>query len=725
MWYPIYIIRFKDDDQGLWTVEVQGSEGGLAPIEIEAGENPLTWMGDGNGEQTECLLGATGTLGLYVTDETLPHFTIGKLLPDGALSRRVVAKREGLTVWVGFIQPQTFNQVWEAPPFDTNLALMDTISVLSDIYIDTTETAATTMDLLYSAYKKTGGEASRSDFLRSNVKSYSGKVSIGKDWTESPFFPEYFINQYPDGDRRNYADIIRVLISPFGRLFQTGTRWCVAMDGDDEKIYKPAGGSAMTFDDWTPKTDISHKVAGSNNNQNIVPNPSKVEIDYTPADGEEHFDGGSVMNLNADNIIDPQSPGFTDYRWTHQEGEQEKVKELRYLWTLPILLDLRGSSLKKETWAAHFINAAPYQDDTQYFAPAWYYADGTTSTQMWQMGQIAQVLEKKDGSYSLAKDFALRIIRKITGKTEWRGYPQAERDVWLQSGIFTIGVGTKIALSDGFDIKVKFNANMYDLERPSASDNEFDKHLFDVAAFICWSRNKDAAPEMVLAQSAIDQNVRTWLDCGGVWPDPGMIMNSYNHVPFPAPKFAEGLHFGLPVINGRQEPGYISVRIFAYGTVNRIPIPYTVYDPLSDINIQNEYVNAELAISDFAVSYNAIEASPTTMMDWNTDAAYKKTYQYNGGVGSIVMGFKTLTGNKPSLENLHAPRWGFYDRDDAVITAPREMLDIEAVQVTASDGIPGVTRFSLFQFNGATYFPAAVGMNAKDNTVRLKLIRTL
>jgi hypothetical protein len=45
--------------------------------------------------------------------------------------------------------------------------------------------------------------------------------------------------------------------------------------------------------------------------------------------------------------------------------------------------------------------------------------------------------------------------------------------------------------------------------------------------------------------------------------------------------------------------------------------------------------------------------------------------------------------------------------------------------VTQGGDIPGVTRFSLFTFDGKTYFPAAVGMNARENTVQLKLIRTL
>ena len=112
-------------------------------------------------------------------------------------------------------------------------------------------------------------------------------------------------------------------------------------------------------------------------------------------------------------------------------------------------------------------------------------------------------------------------------------------------------------------------------------------------------------------------------------------------------------------------------------------------------------------------------------LEWNDGYVDDKEYQYGNGSEEVSLRFSTLAASSPSASALLAPRWGFCDYAMNVVRSPREMVDIDAVQVTQGGDIPGVTRFSLFTFDGKTYFPAAVGMNARENTVQLKLIRTL
>lgn len=662
MWYPLYHIRFVDDTQGAWLVEVQGTAAPAGPVvDIGAATDPLTWMGDGNASQTECILGATGTLGLYVTDETLPHLVMGKLLPDGALSRRVVVKREGLTVWVGFIQPQTFNQAWEAPPFNVGLALMDTVAALRYVYLGQEETAGNVLDMLFSAYKKVGGEKTRRDFMRTNVKAYNGRSDIyvgHPDWGTGSLYPEFW-NSDPD-KKVSYRDVLNILLSPHGRLFQTGETWFVGRDDiTSTRLYRPAdagGGNLAPNETGASTTDVSHTVAGSNNSQAQLPPPSKVTSSYKPDGGTINVSGDTLFKLSSEMIVGDGTSSVVDV-----QGEQGAT--LRYIF----LTDIKGNF--RRTSKIH------------HYTLDW---GGTPGSNQWrENGNIApgwaQVLESDvvtawgNPNFKLHKELVFCTKREVVETT-----PTSLHNRWNED---YIEVQTPVYVTPG--------TNMLQVKAEAGGMNLV---TMDGAALAIFYGEKPGRLDKYLQATPEEWNTY----------DPGNIFQPRFWTPI---NLTDGIQFHLP--SGKMT-GYITIMVTA-GVTN---------------TTESYGDNYTVAYTTLALSYVPENVNPQKPLQWNRDAVDIKKQELAGGVDDVAMNFQTLAGVAPDASTMFAPRRGF---DDSIhyVGSPRDMVDIDAVQVTEAGDIPGITRFSLFQFDGKTYFPAAVGMKARENTVSLKLIRTL
>lgn len=660
MWYPLYHIRFVDDTQGAWLVEIQGEESNSPVVEIEGGDSPLTWMGDGNASMTQVILGATGTLDVNINEDTMPHLTMGKLLPDGALSRRVVVTRDGVTVWTGFVQPQTFNQAWEAPPFNIGLSLMDTIAALKYVYIEQGETAGNILDMLFSAYQKVGGEKTRREFLRTNVKAYNGRDDIytgHPDWGTGKVFPEFWTS---DPDKKvSYADVLSILLSPHARLMQTGSTWFAGRDDiTTTRLYRPAdtgGGNLAPNETGAPTTDISHTISGSNNTQAQLPPPSKVTSNYIPDEGTINVSGDNIFRLSSDMIVSDGVSSLTDV--LRADGTT-----LRYLF----LTDIKGN-FRRTTKIHHYtmdwsntVVTNDWRTDGN-MAPGW-----------------AQVLQREavvfdTPSFTMDKElvFCGRRERENTGSTSFHN-TWSEDYIEIQTPVY-VQPGTNM-------LQIKAEAFGMDLTTP------------DGAAMAVFFGDRPGQLSQYLGGWASE-----WNDYS-----PGNIFQPFYFV---ASGLRDGINFHLP---GGKTTGYITLMITP-GVTN-----------------ESETFGDSFVVSytDITLSYVPENIDPRKPMQWNKDAVNNRKVSLAGGVDDITMNFQTLAGVTPDASTFFSPRRGF---DDSIhfVRTPREMIDIEAVQVTAPEGVPGITSFSLFLFGGKTYFPAAIGMNARENTVRLKLIRTL
>lgn len=736
MWTTRFFTEFRDDDQGLWRVDIQAPDYSGAPVRLTPAGNPLEWMSSGSESQTENMIGSTGTLRLLIeTSEEMALFTAGGVLPTSALSRRVIVTREALTVWVGYVQMQTFSQDWEAAPVEIELPLADTVEVLQHIYIRETETAQTTMALMRSAYRKAlqgdagtegyeVGGVSSTDFLRTNVKEYRDRYNEknGKDWTEAAVFTEHYCEPEKDGkpgDRTTYSEAIAQILSPFGRLSQIGPRWLVAMASVfNSGIYRtsPINSNQLlpvTQDEWYEPTYISEAVAGADNNQSVLPAPSKVTANYDPEEGAVDFSGDTIIQLDGDNIKSNACGGARTVDWSDDSGAHSlcymKIgngnSDSAFLWPVVVA--------KPEHMTADFYQYRVMPDGlvgTQYRSKR--VSDGLLSG---NPGPWCQVVQNLEGWKVVeAHTLCFRRTFNITENVNEQGH-----DYLLKQDVITLRVLRELITSTASVVKLTAKMQVGNLTREADfSGADHTQEIYHPFVQIYWSATMNGSPTGVL-----NRHDGSWIDCasrGFYTPD-----NADDASMIPYDRMTHGQQFHLP-----ENRGYVSLRLYASGwTTPGAGAPTISY---AEKYYANRGDQEWFTLTDLKLEYAAwTGTTPVTLLDWNKEYTDDKEFQYNNGSEEVSLNFKTLAGAAPSASTLLAPRWGFCDYAMNVVSSSREMVDIDAVQVTQADSIPGVTRFSLFQFQvkdeqkPRLYFPAAVGMNARDNTVSLKLIRTL
>ena len=739
MWTTRFFTQFRDDDNGLWRVDIQAPDYQGAAVELEAAGNPLEWKNNGSEDQTENIISGTGSLRLVITEATVAHFVTGGVMPDKALNRRVIVTREALTVWVGYIQMQTFNQDWEAAPVEIELPLMDTVEALSSIYIDNTETATTTMQLMRSAYahalqgdnpEATGNEVggvSPTDFARTDTPQYWGRSgATTKTWSDAAVFAAYYVGPEQDGERKTYAEAIAQILAPFGRLLQIGARWFIGKyhTSTPGYYYKPIPANPNKWEATEPAdvTDISYAVAGADNNQSVLPIPSKVTAAYRPEEGAVDYSGDSIVEFRDDNIKSNASSGAAiDVRWTDGEGSEQKSHHLRYLcigngisgstldW--PVTLVDREHyhlSWNVESWTGYdegdikdrvinFYNGARF--------PSFLSESNANST--WR-----QVLNHDEG-WKTSEAQAYCMSCNITREWNDDRRPTQPYNTWynMWGDIVTLAIADELVTSSTFALSLKFAMKTERLtdEASFIGENENTK-MWQPMVQLYWSKKKGGTPTKVY-----DRTTGKWNTCQGFFfPDSGhdVTMVRYEEI-------KNGKLFHFPE---KHDHGFLSMRIYSSGW------PADGESMTVEAPNWHHVNNPEtfFVMTSFKLEYNPwVGSTPNTLLAWNESFRDEKTVTYNNGTEELSLQFKTLAGAEPTPDAFLAPRWGYNDYPKSVVTKPREMVDIDAVQVTQGGDIPGITRFSLFQFDGKTYFPAAVGMNARENTVHLKLIRTL
>lgn len=760
MWTTRFFTEFRDDDQGKWRVDIQAPEYIGAPARLTPAGNPLEWMSSGSESQTENIIGSTGTLRLLIENaEEMALFTSAGVLPSSALSRRVIVTREALTVWVGYVQMQTFSQDWEAAPVEIELPLMDTVEALNHIYIDTDETATTTMQLLRSAYakalqgdgyqreKKAGqtptgyevGGVNVTDFARCDTPQYYGRTgpSASKMWSDAQVFTAYYVGPELDGERKTYSEAIAQILAPFGRISQIGARWFIGKYHTSTANYyhkpNPANPDNWTIDQNDPTcsavpVNISDAVAGADNNQSVLPIPSKVTATYRPEEGAVDYSGDSIVEFSGDNIKSNASGGAAiDVRWTDGEGSEQKSHHLLYLcigngisgstldWPVT-LVDRKHYHLSwnVESWTGydedaikdrviHFYSGARFPS----------FLSERNVNRTWR-----QALNHDEGwKTSEAQTYCMSC--NITREWNDDRRPTQPYNTWynMWGDIVTLAINDELVTSDTFALSLKFAMKTERLtdEASFIGENENTK-MWQPMVQLYWSEKKGVTPTKVY-----NRTTGKWNTCQGYFfPDNGhdVTMVRYEEI-------KNGKLFHFPE---NHDHGFLSMRIYSSGW------PADGEDMTVEAPNWHHVNNPEafFVMTGFKLEYNPwVGSTPNTLLAWNESFRDEKTVTYNNGTEELSLQFKTLAGAEPTPDAFLAPRWGYNDYAMNVVRTPREMVDINAVQVTTDSDIPGVTRFSLFQFQvkeesaPRIYYPAAIGMTAKDNTVRLKLIRTL
>lgn len=700
MWYNAYTIEFRDIDEGLWTILIQSQEAPSDVISITPSKKPFEWKGKAKGEQNELFLPTTGTLRLWITEETIGELKIGKLFPSKFNDRRIIAQRNGVVAWQGFLLPETYDQDWVAPPFEIELSVCDTVSALQYVFIDGEDSSTNIIQLLHTAYKRVGGELSVGEFLVSDTQLYYARngapTSRRVHWGSGEVFPSFFID--PEGkDKKNYRDVIEVLLSPYGRLRQIGSRWYVGTDAPvSASLYKPNANGAGRLDGGRMATivvDMDDEIAGKKNTESILPPPSKVTLKYEPEDGAVDYSGDQIVKMDSDVITSSYSNGPRD------------MAGLRYMDVSPENLKWPFIVTRFAWWQKYEIHRVqitqpmivPTGEQHLYERAAW---DSTG---------FSQVLEHESGTWAVKDGLVLGQRRSFTSIS-------SDTTFSWEVSVDQFRMQREVLSSEEFCVKLKLKSVYADLQARDEYSPGNDLCIRPyVQVYYCSTPN--GTPTKVLRYNG---GGIWWESCSGFFTPPydkTMRINGEEHDTslISVAKCESGLKFGIP--NGR---GYISFRVYAGSW-----IPSGMQSDILFNGGHSPLINAHSILSELDVTYSEVISDATHhLLEWNKEVTSTVTTELSGGTEELDLEFKTLAGDTNTAETYLAPRRGFSDSKNAYCSRPRFLLDIGAVSLKNFD-LAGLAYPAVFRFNGEAYFPLSVGMDCRMNRVSLKLIRTL
>jgi hypothetical protein len=506
-------------------------------------------------------------------------------------------------------------------------------------------------------------------------------------------------------DRMSYADALGVILSPYGRLVQVAGRWAV-LDSrvTQSEIYCPR---EKTSSDWRQEgymdiVDISRAIANTENTRSVLAAPAKTTYSYSPEESKQKYDGDVIYEFGRKNIksyYSIQPP--VDVEWD-KDGIHHRVRYMR------IGENNLDQPISVETHQMQTTWTALDEGHVRYLLLPVYAPGRVQENRQW-----AQPCENVNNQgWKALKDQTYMFDRYLLLDNGGLMFTIIE-------DIVTMKLHKEVSTSNEYILKIEREIKSADMLDDADFSDVAYRYTYFLQPFmqIYWSPvpwGEGVVPQKVFRFPLFLPNPEAkpeWTDCDGFFfptfcTDSSMI-----------PSFAftsGGLRLFLP-----ENRGYIAIRMYGSGW----PIP-------GDLSIGPGYkarINnaGPFILSDLSISNDSwIGTTPTRLLEWNTENDTSKQFTYDNGAGDISLQFKTLAGDAPTSATFLTPRRGFDDSMRAV-TSPREMIDIGAVQVTENGGIPGITRFSLFEFDSKTYFPVAIGMNARDNTVALKLIRTL
>jgi len=712
MWYDAYKIQFKDIDEGLWVIMIQSNEPPTGLVELQPSASPLEWKGKSDGAQDECLLPTTGTLRLLIeNDEDARELQVGRLLPKKFGDRRVVVTREGVIAWQGFLLPETFDQDWVAPTFEIELTVCDMVSALQYVYIDTADTSRNIIQLLHTAYQRVGGELPIGEFLVSDTKLYTGRdgKQTNHYWGSGEFYPSYFID--PSGEKQTaYQDIVEVLLSPYGRLRQIGNRWYVGTsNASTANLYtpNPDGSGHM---DGAPQAqvimDIDDEVAGTKNTESILPSPSKVTLKYKPEDGAVDYSGDDIVKMESDDITGPYSNGPRD------------MAGLRYMDVPPENLKW-PFTFDRHAWVMDYEIRHPRGSAVNTFPCFPTGAQRLEHRSVVDCTRWSQVLEFESGTWAVKKGLVLGGRRYLYPPSYYY-QPGSDYDIYgdfkWEVSVDTLRLMRELLSSSQFCLMVKAKSTYADL---NTSDEYSPGSSLCVRPYlqIYYSPTHTGTPTHVLRFTPGNLH---WSSCNGFFQPtytPGVYIEGEcrDSSLIPVKKFEGGMKFGL--LNGR---GYISIRVYGGQWIDQSMEKDILFNgghyPL---------IATHTILSELDITYSEVVSDAThRLLEWNDEISSTVETKLAGGTEELQLDFKTLAGDPNTAETYLAPRRGFCDSRKAYIDTPRQLLDLGAVSMK-NFNLAGLAYPASFRFDGAEYFPLAVGMDCRNNRASLKLIRTL
>lgn len=703
-----YYIPFSDVEGNEWKVSIQQPEYEGTAIALQGAEIPVEWMGRGDEDQEEVVLGSTGTIRIICREQDVQSSLLvqGNLLPKYINDRRVQVLRYSGgywdVAWQGFIVPQTLSQDWDAAPFEIELPIASVVACMEYFPMPMTNDncygafaeVTNIADMLRRIFCWSGCDIRRIITNKRIYQDFNGQLQYKNDeavhWTQGVITSQWFYT-IENGimKPKTFKDVLETIAYPFGKIQEYSKdvafllRW--KHDADSSEPQSPpllyaltvwsnyensVLASSVRFDDYARIQRLlleAIHTEGEDNKQDKVMAPSSVSFSSESENNATIFEM-SEKSIKSSLPMDVNPEGPPIYRKKIKEGLFRYVYAIDKLYVnTQFMKDFSFSYSPVYTGTFDYLNTLAFCRSV----------DVTTNT------------DEKSYAMSLPVSFGFFFNMFADGNPR--------RDAVCN---FTVPMGIKTVATMN---NIKLSVTAYDMNEKEPTPNGLAISIKDLY------NNRDYA------------HVGTTWDWQVGTPDSHVWISVSDELM----KEGNDRLLWFNELRGLDDDGLhgIQIGIKCTGNVQH-------WTGIAFCSVKLEYVTNKWMQREETQQGEEYWTFPerAVIASFADGITNRAQLQCEGNGEALSIGFKTRAGdNNAKFRGNIIPHNGFCDYPNYIDKQNREKIEMDAVkfeQYFDTQYFNLIGNYCVVLDGSKVYVPVAVGMNPRMNTIKLILVTT-
>lgn len=703
-----YYIPFSDVEGNEWKVSIQQPEYEGTAIALQGAEIPVEWMGRGDEDQEEVVLGSTGTIRIICREQDVQSSLLeqGNLLPKYINDRRVQVLRYSSgywdVAWQGFIVPQTLSQDWDAAPFEIELPIASVVACMEYFPMPMTNEncygafaeVTNIADMLRRIFCWSGCDVRRIDSNRDIYEDFNGQTQEENGqtvhWTQGVITSQWFYTiESGIMKPKTFKDVLETIAYPFGKIqeYSKDVYFVMRWKHDAGEVGQQTAPRMFVLQIWN---DYENSVLSTDTrfdgDSYGIP---RIALSDIHTEGEDN---------KVDMVMAPSSVSFSSEAENNATIFEMSEKSIKSSLPISHSTNLLETYIFSGGGKARCLYAIDKQHVDLSFAEDWvfWYNEENPSTQYIRSKNFCRVVDTTGDNdtqtFSMARSVPFGLCFNFNpGDTR----NTASTRFTVPSGIRTVPGATNVKLS--------ITPYLIDEWEPTAGDSNWGTYTGFAVVVHDLTSNK----YMTFDGTWHWQSTRAYIPVQNLTKDGNDYILWFNEE---RDSGDNGLH-------------KISIEIAAHTDDSRFVSNYG----RMFCSVKLEYdKNKFLDGSGTAVPFS----EPAVLAEIADGITNRANVKCDGSGEALSISFKTRAGNNNAKFQNIVPYNGFCDYPNYIDKQNREKIEIsEATFEQVIDQWSGARFYIVAQYcvivdGSKVYVPVAVGMNPRMNTIKLILVTT-
>lgn len=698
-----YYIPFSDVEGNEWKVSIQQPEYEGTATALQGAEMPVEWMGRGDEDQEEVVLGSTGTIRIICRKEDVQSNLLeqGNLLPKYINDRRVQVLRYSGgnwdVAWQGFIVPQTLSQDWDAAPFEIELPIASVVACMEYFPMPMTNDncygafaeVTNIADMLRRIFCWSGCDMRNIITNKRIYQDFNGQLQYKNDeavhWTQGVITSQWFYT-IENGimNPKTFKDVLETIAYPFGKIQEYSKDVCFVMrwkhDADSGDPQSPPMLYALTV--WS---DYENSVLASSVRFSDYARIQRLLLKAIHTEGEDNKQD-KVMAPSAVSFSSESENNATVFEMSEKSIKSSLPMDVNQE-VLPIYITRVAEGLFRYVYAIDkfYVNTQFMKDFSFSYSPAYTGTFNYLNTLAF-CRSVDVTINTDEKSYAMSLPVSFGLFFNLNADLA------TSRSAVCK---FTVPMGIKTVVGIN---NIKLSVTAYDMNEQEPTPNGLAISIKDLY------NNRDYAH----VGTTWDWQVGT--PDSHVWISVSDLMKEGND---------RLLWFNE--LRGLDDDGLHEIQIEVQCSGNILHWIGTAFCSVKLEYVTNKWMQEEEE-GVWTFPERAVIAS---FSDGITNRAQ---VQCEGNGEALSIGFKTRAGdNNAKFRGNIIPHNGFCDYPNYIDKQNREKIEMDAVKVEQyfdTQYFNLIGNYCVVLDGSKVYVPVAVGMNPRMNTIKLILVTT-